>query len=303
MHEAIDEAVAARSAAPRASAERRPRARRDHGWRAPARPAHAGLRRGGVRQDAARDGVPRPRDRTRRARSLRVLRGDVRRAGDELRLARLRSPRARAQQEAHRRLRQRRAPPDRGDRRVRPRGAVHPARLGHGRDRREARGARLRRDAVLRPLQRRHPARRAEAPLPVPEGARRHGRRDGRARRGHADATRARGVHLRLRHRPRQPHRGPARDAQDAHRQVPRRGARRERVPLPARREGSLGPAHHLARPRRDGVVAAGVDRGPGPRRDAGRASPPASPRRSAAPASAASISPSRSLSSSSPAT
>ena len=77
---------------------------------------------------------------------------------------------------------------------------------------------------------------RAAAAVPLAQGPGRHVRDHRRAGRGHADAPRARGVRLGLRDLARQPRRRPGVDAPDADRQVPRLGARRERVSVPDRR-------------------------------------------------------------------
>ena len=83
----------------------------------------------------------------------------------------------------------------------------------------------------------RHPARRAAPAVPLAQGPR-HDRGDHRrARREHAHALRPRGVRRRLRDPARPPHRRPGLDAAAARRQVPRLGARHQRVPVPDRLE------------------------------------------------------------------
>ena len=151
-------------------------------------------------------------------------------------LARLRPRRAGRAEEAARRLRPRRAQRDRGDRRVRPRGPVHPPRPRHRLDRRQARRPRHHRDAVRRPVQRRDPARRAAPAVPLAQGQGRHRRHHRRARRRHADPPRPGGVRLRLRDPARPPRHRAGLDPAAARRQVPRHGARHQRVPVPDRR-------------------------------------------------------------------
>ena len=127
-----------------------PGTRRDHRRRPAARAAHAHLRRRGLRQDAVRHGVPGARrHRVRRAGRLHGLRGDRRGTRRERRLAGLRPEEARGAEEAGHRLRARRAQRDRGDRRVRPRRPLRPPPARHRDRRRQARGARHDRVAVL----------------------------------------------------------------------------------------------------------------------------------------------------------
>ena len=190
---------------------------RDHRRRPAARPADARLRRRGLRQDAAGDGVPRARRdastaspacswRSRRppselAQNVRSLGFDL----DELV----------AEEEARDRLRPHRAQRDRGDRRIRPRGPVHPPRP---RDRLGRRQARRARHASRRcsPASRTRPS---CAPSCGGCSAGSRTRRDGghhrRARRRRADAPRPRGVRLRLRD-PARPPRRPTRSRRGA---------------------------------------------------------------------------------------
>ena len=182
-------------------ADRHPRPRRDHPRRLPGRPAHAGLRRARIGQDAARHHLPRQRrPPVRRARRVDELRGERRGARPGRRVARLRSRRPRRRPEARRRLRPRRPQRDRGNRRVRPRGAVRPPRTRRQLDRRQARRARHDRVAVRRPRERSHPPRRAAPAVPVAAGSRPHGGHYRRAGRDDADPPRARGIRDRRGH-------------------------------------------------------------------------------------------------------
>ena len=171
----------------RQGAHRHRGARRDHRRRPAAGPADARLRQRGLRQDAAGDGVPGARrDRVRRAGRLHGLRGD-RRGADRRTSARSAStstswPSRRSCCVDHV---ARRAQRDRGDRRIRPRGAVHPPRLRDRLDRRQARRARHDRDALRRLLEPGDPARRAAAAVPLAQGQGRH--------RGHHRASAATG--------------------------------------------------------------------------------------------------------------
>ena len=128
-------------------------------------------------------------------------------------------------------------------------------RLGHAIDthRRQARGARHPRGAVLRPAQPRGAARRAAPAVPLAEGSRRDRGDHRRARRPVAHALRPGGVRGRLRDPARPPHRRPGVHAPAARREVPRHRARHQRVSVPDRRQRHLGAAHHVdaARTRR----------------------------------------------------
>ena len=73
---------------------------------------------------------------------------------------------------------------DRGDRRIRPRRAVHPPGLRHRLHRREARRAGHDRDALRRPVPDRDPAGGAAPPVPLAQGQGRDRRHHRRARRG-----------------------------------------------------------------------------------------------------------------------
>ena len=147
-------------------------------WGAAARAADARLRRGGQRQDAAGDGVHRARGaRPAGAGGVHGLRGDARRSW--LRM----SPRSasicrrliRAQADGAR-PRQGRAQRDRGDRRVRPGGALRAPGQHDQPGRGQAGGDRLARGALRGPSQRGDPAGRAAAALPLAEGQGGHGR-------------------------------------------------------------------------------------------------------------------------------
>ncbi len=128
-----------------------------------------------------------------------------------------------------------RAQRDRGERRVRPRGAVRAPGLRRGLHRREARGARHHRDAVLRLHRRRAAARRAAPPVRLDQGSRPDGDHHRGARRGPAHPAGPGGVRLRLRGAARQPGRGPDHHAAPARGEVSRLGPRHQRVPVPDR--------------------------------------------------------------------
>ena len=165
--------------------------RRDHRRRPAARAPHARLWQRGLRQDALRHGVPRPRGgRARRARRLHVLRGDRGGAGHQRGLAGLRPAPAGQAEAAGHRPRARGAQRDRGDRRVRPRGPVRAAAARHRERGRQARGARHHRIALQLPAQPRHPALGAAAPVPLAQGPGDDHRHHGRAGRGHASPVR-----------------------------------------------------------------------------------------------------------------
>ena len=175
----------------------------------PARPADARLRRRRVRQDAAGDGVPRPRRRrVRRAGRLHAFEETAEELAAERRLAGLR-PRRRWP-------RRRRSVVDyvRVERsEIEETGEYDLEglfiRLGHAIDSIGAKRVVLdtHRGAVRRPVQRRHPARGAAPAVPLAEGQGRHRDHHRRARRGHADPPGPRGVRLRLRDPARPPRR------------------------------------------------------------------------------------------------
>ena len=252
--------------------DRHPGPRRDHRRRPAARPADARLRQRRLRQDHARRRVHRPRrHRDGRARGLHDLRGERRGAQRERALARLRPRQAGAAEEGRARLRPHRAQRDRGDRRVRPRGPLHPPRPCDRHDRRQAGRARHGRGPVRRLAESRHPPRRTAAPVPLAEGPRRHRGHHRRARREHAHPLRPRGVRGRLRDPARPPHRRSDLDPAAARRQVPRHAARHQRVSVPDRRRRHLGAADHLDAARSQGPERARLDRHRRARRDVRR--------------------------------
>ncbi len=204
---------------------------------------------------------------------------------------------------------------DRGDRRIRPGGAVHPPRRCDRRGRRQARRARHDRGAVRRaakPAILRAELRRLFRWLKEKGVTADHHRRAGR---GHAHPPRPGGIRLRLRDPAGPPGRRPGLHAPAAHRQVSRLGARHQRIPVPDRRARHLRPADHLPRAAIPGVAGERLHRhsragrharrrglfprqqrswSPAPPGPARPASPRTSSRRPAGAASAASISPSR---------
>ncbi len=133
-------------------------------------------------------------------------------------------------------------------RRLGPRGAAAPARRGHRRGRRQADRDRHGRDPLRSVRRHGAPAVRAAAAVRVAQGPRRDRGDHRRARRREPDPPRHRGVRLRLRDRARPPRHRADLDPPAAGAQVPRLGARHQRVPLPDRRLGRVGAAHHLAR-------------------------------------------------------
>ena len=172
----------------------------------------------------------------RRAGRFHVLRGDGRGAEEQRRVARIRSGGPGPAQEDRARPRLHRAQRDPGDRRVRPGRVVRPAESRDRFHRRQARGAGHARSAVRRPAQRGHPARRAAPALPLAQGQGRDRRHHGRARARAADAPRAGGIRVRLRHPARSSGPRPDRHAASAGGEVSRRAARHQRVSLPHRR-------------------------------------------------------------------
>ena len=130
-----------------------------------------------------------------------------------------------------------------------PRRAVRAARRSDRRGRGQAGRDRHDRDAVRRVLEHGDPALRAAPPVRLAQGPRGHRGDHRRARRRDADALRHRGVRLGLRDRARPPRDRADVDATAAHPQVPRLAARDQRVPVPDRRIGRVGPADHVARP------------------------------------------------------
>ena len=189
----------------------------------PRGPPDPGLRRGRLRQDAARHGVPRPgHRRVRRARRLHGLRGDGRGAGRERRLPGLRRPSIAPDRAARDRLRPRRAERDRETGEYDLEGLF--IRLGAAIDahRRQAGRARHHRGALRRPAQRGDPAGRAAPAVPLAQGQRGHRGHHRRAGRRTPDPPRPGGVRQRLRHRPRPPGAQPGRHPPAADREVPR---------------------------------------------------------------------------------
>ena len=191
-----------------------------------------------LRQDAPRDGVPGARrDAIRRARRVHGLRGDRRGAGRERPLARLRPRRGSSGASGslidHVRV-ERSEIEETGEYDLE--GLF--VRLGHAIDTVGAKRVVLDtiESALQRLLERGDPARRAAPAVPLAQGPRRHRGDHRRARRGPAHPAGARGVRLRLRDPARPPRRRAALDAAAADRQVPRHGARHQRVPVPDRR-------------------------------------------------------------------
>ncbi len=228
---------------------RNSRARRHHWRRAAERPAHASLRQRRLRQDAAVDGVPRSRrGRLRRERRVHRVRGDARGARRERSVSRIRGGPAHRERQDRDGSHPDRAKRDPGDRRLRPRRAVHPAGARDRHGRRETRRARHDRNAVRRVHESRRVARGATAPVPLAQGQGRHVHHHGRARRRGAHASRARGIRLRLRDIARPPSQRPGVDAAAADREVPRQPARYERVSVPDRRARHRGSAGHRPR-------------------------------------------------------
>ena len=193
---------------------------------------------GRVRQDDARHRVPRARrDAVRRARRLHDVRGE-RRGADRRTCAR--SASTSTSWSASKKLVLDHVHIERSE--IEETGEYDLEglfiRLGHAIDidRRQARRPRHARGAVRRAAQRRDPARRAAPAVPLAQGPRRDRGHHRRARRGHADALRPRGVRRRLRDPARPPRQRAGLDAAAARRQVPRLRARHERIPVPDRR-------------------------------------------------------------------
>ena len=137
-----------------------------------------------------------------------------------------------------------------------------------------ARAGRPRHDrgAVRRTGRRGDRAERVQPAAAVAEGPRAHHGDHRRAWPGRAaDPVRHRGVRLRLRDRPRPPDARRDRHPAAARGEVPRLGARHERVPLPGHRPGPAGLAHHLDRAHLRGLHRTGVPGRAATGRDAGR--------------------------------
>ena len=106
----------------------------------------------------------------------------------------------------------------------------------------------------------RDPARRAAAPVRLAQGQGRHRHHHGRAWRGPAHALWHRGICLRLRHPARQPSAGAGHDQTPARREIPRLGARDERISVPHRRSGDQRHADHLGRTGARHLAGTGAD-------------------------------------------
>ena len=215
------------------------RPRRGDRRRPAARAADAGVRPGRLRQDAAGDGVPRPRDhRVRRARRVRGLRGVGRRPRSPT------SPRSASTWPSSR--------PTASSCIDHVDASVHGdmeetgdwdldglfLRLGAAIDAVGAKRVVIDTIETLFGAFTEHgdPALRAAPAVRLAQGARRHRGHHRRARRRHADPPRHRGVRLGLRDRARPPRHRADVDPAAAHPQVPRLAARHQRVPVPDRR-------------------------------------------------------------------
>ena len=238
-HEWCRDPAQRRGVAPRAVARARPaegahrnsRPRRGHARRVAERQADAGVRRSRLRQDAARPHFSREWCRSvRRARRAPHVRGERRRNRKRRRVPRLRSSAVGRGRKTGRRLCARGTQRDRGNGRVRPRGAVRQARPCHSDRGRQARRPRHHRIAVCGPEERHDPSLRAAEAVPVVEGPGGHRRDHGRARRWASDPARTRGIRLGCRDlaRPSRPRSGL--DAAVARGQVPRLPPRHQRV-------------------------------------------------------------------------
>ena len=214
-------------------------------------------------QDVVRARVPGARcTGVRRAGRAAGVRGVGRRPDGERGLARLRPGRTRGRRAPGHRCGPDRRVRDRGDGRLRPRRPVHPPGLRGAVGGRPTGGPGHDRGAVRRTGRRGDRAERVQPAAAVAEGPRAHHGDHRRAWPGRAaDPVRHRGVRLRLRDRPRSPDARRDRHPAAARREVPRLGARHERVPLPGHRPGPAGLAHHLDRAHLRGLHRTGVAR------------------------------------------